>query len=387
MKNKAYEAELRKLQVELCHLQRWVKDKGLRVIVVLEGRDGAGKGGTIKAMTERVSPRVFRVVALPAPSDRQKSQMYMQRYIEHFPAAGEVVIFDRSWYNRAGVEKVMGFCTDEQYERFLKVCPETEHFLVEGGIILIKLWLEVSNEEQKRRFEARIEDPLRQWKLSPMDLPSRERWFQYSKARDRMLKATDAKHAPWFVLRSDDKKRARLNAISHILAQVPYKRQQAPKVRLPDRSAKGTYDDQKSLKRFNFVKERVLTPHQEPDTDALTLSHQHGDTLRLDITGLLRKADLDRVQDLLLREMQRIGTPTARLLVVLQGFEGWESNTAWNDLSFYFAHGDALARIAIVGDERWRSEALMFAAADLRRGPVEFFVPSDIDKAQAWLAG
>jgi polyphosphate kinase len=256
MKNKAYEAELRKLQVELCHLQRWVKDKGLRVIVVLEGRDGAGKGGTIKAMTERVSPRVFRVVALPAPSDRQKSQMYMQRYIEHFPAAGEVVIFDRSWYNRAGVEKVMGFCTDEQYERFLKVCPETEHFLVEGGIILIKLWLEVSNEEQKRRFEARIEDPLRQWKLSPMDLPSRERWFQYSKARDRMLKATDAKHAPWFVLRSDDKKRARLNAISHILAQVPYKRQQAPKVRLPDRSAKGTYDDQKSLKRFNFVKER-----------------------------------------------------------------------------------------------------------------------------------
>jgi polyphosphate kinase 2 len=256
MKNKEYMAELRKLQVELCHLQRWVKDKGLRVIVVLEGRDGAGKGGTIKALTERVSPRVFRVVALPAPSDRQKSQMYMQRYMEHFPAAGEVVIFDRSWYNRAGVEKVMGFCSDEQYERFLTVCPEVEHFLIEGGIMLIKLWLEVSNEEQKKRFEARIEDPLRQWKLSPMDLPSRERWYQYSKARDRMLKATDTKHAPWHILRSDDKKTARLNAIAHILAQIPYKRQQSPKVRLPDRSNKGSYDDQKSLKRFKFVKDR-----------------------------------------------------------------------------------------------------------------------------------
>jgi len=256
MKNKAYEAELRKLQVELCHLQRWVKDKGLRVIIVLEGRDGAGKGGTIKALTERVSPRVFRVVALPAPSDRQKSQMYVQRYIEHFPAAGEIVIFDRSWYNRAGVEKVMGFCTDEQYERFLQLCPVTERFIVDGGIVLIKLWLEVSNEEQKRRFEARISDPVRQWKLSPMDLPSRERWYQYSKARDRMLKATDTKHAPWYVLRSDDKKSARLNAIAHILAQVPYKRHHAPTVRLPDRSSKGAYDDQKSLKRFKFVKER-----------------------------------------------------------------------------------------------------------------------------------
>ena len=256
MKNKEYEAQLRKLQVELCHLQRWVKDKGLRVIVVLEGRDGAGKGGTIKALTERVSPRVFRVVALPAPSDRQKSQMYIQRYMEHFPAAGEVVIFDRSWYNRAGVEKVMGFCTDEQYERFLKLCPITERFIVDGGITIIKLWLEVSNEEQKKRFEARIEDPVRQWKLSPMDLPSRERWYQYSKARDRMLKATDTKHAPWYILKSDDKKTARLNAIAHILAQVPYKRLQATKVRLPDRSSKGAYDDQKSIKRFKFVKER-----------------------------------------------------------------------------------------------------------------------------------
>ena len=256
MKNKEYVAELRKLQVELCHLQKWAKDKGLRVIIVLEGRDGAGKGGTIKALTERVSPRVFRVVALPAPSDREKSQMYIQRYMQHFPAAGEIAIFDRSWYNRAGVEKVMGFCTDEQYDRFLKVAPESEHFIVEAGIVLIKLWLEVSNEEQKRRFEARIEDPLRQWKLSPVDLPSRERWYQYSKARDKMLKATDTKHAPWYILKSDDKKRARLNAIAHILAQIPYKRQQAQKLRLPNRSDKGAYDDQKSIKRFNFVKER-----------------------------------------------------------------------------------------------------------------------------------
>jgi polyphosphate kinase 2 (PPK2 family) len=182
--------------------------------------------------------------------------MYMQRYMQHFPAAGEITIFDRSWYNRAGVEKVMGFCTDEQYERFLKVCPETEHFMVEAGIILIKLWLEVSNDEQKKRFEARIEDPLRQWKLSPMDLPSRERWYQYSKARDRMLKATDTKQAPWFILKSDDKKRARLNAIAHILGQIPYRRQPAQRLRLPDRSSKGAYDDQKSIKKYRFVKER-----------------------------------------------------------------------------------------------------------------------------------
>jgi polyphosphate kinase 2 len=256
MKNKKYETELRKLQVELCHLQRWVKEKGLRVIVVLEGRDGAGKGGTIKAITERVSPRVFRVVALPAPSDREKSQMYIQRYLAHFPAAGEVVIFDRSWYNRAGVERVMGFCTDDQYERFLELCPVTEKFMVNGGLMLIKLWLEVSNEEQKRRFEARIADPLRQWKLSPMDLPSRERWYDYSKARDRMLKATDTRHAPWFILRSDDKKRARLNAIAHILSEIPYKKLPAPKVALPNRATKGAYDDEKSIKRRRFVKER-----------------------------------------------------------------------------------------------------------------------------------
>jgi polyphosphate kinase 2 (PPK2 family) len=180
----------------------------------------------------------------------------MQRYMQHFPAAGEIAIFDRSWYNRAGVERVMGFCTDEQYERFLRVTPENEHFVVEAGIILIKLWLEVSNEEQKRRFEARIEDPLRQWKLSPMDLPSRERWYQYSRARDKMLKATDTKHAPWYMLKSDDKKRARLNAIAHILAQISYKRTPVQKLRLPDRSTKGAYDDQKSIKRQSFVKER-----------------------------------------------------------------------------------------------------------------------------------
>ena len=193
LKGKKYEKELRKLQAELCQLQEWVKHKGLRVIIVFEGRDGAGKGGTIRAITERVSPRVFRVVALPAPSDREKTQMYMQRYMQHFPAAGEVVIFDRSWYNRAGVEYVMGFCTKEQHTRFLELCPEIEKYIVDGGIILIKFWLEVSDKEQKRRFEARIDDPLRQWKLSPMDLPSRSRWYDYSRARDLMLKATDTK--------------------------------------------------------------------------------------------------------------------------------------------------------------------------------------------------
>jgi polyphosphate kinase len=256
MKNKKYMAELRKLQVELSHLQAWVKEKRLRVVIVLEGRDGAGKGGTIKAITERVSPRVFRVVALPAPSDREKSQLYLQRYLQHFPAAGEIVIFDRSWYNRAGVERVMGFCSDKQLARFLKLCPVYERFVVSGGVTLIKLWLEVSNAEQKRRFEARIKDPLRQWKLSPMDLPSRERWYDYSRARDEMLKATDTRDAPWYILRSDDKKVARLNAIAHILSQIPYKKQPSPKVKLPNRSNKGAYDDDASIKRRRFVKER-----------------------------------------------------------------------------------------------------------------------------------
>jgi polyphosphate kinase len=256
LKRKKYEKELRKLQAKLCQLQDWVKYKGLRVIIVFEGRDAAGKGGTIRAITERVSPRVFRVVALPAPSDREKSQMYMQRYLSHFPAAGEVVIFDRSWYNRAGVEYVMGFCTKEQHRRFLELCPQLEQYIVEGGIQLIKIWLEVSDEEQKRRFEARIDDPLRQWKLSPMDLPSRERWFDYSRARDMMLEATDTKHAPWYVLRSDDKRRARLNCITHLLTLIPYKRVRREKVKLPKRSMKGAYDDRASLKDQNFVPER-----------------------------------------------------------------------------------------------------------------------------------
>jgi polyphosphate kinase 2 len=256
MKAKAYEKELRKLQAKLCELQEWVKHKGLRVIVIFEGRDGAGKGGTIRAITERVSPRVFRVVALPAPSDREKSQMYIQRYMAHFPAAGEVVIFDRSWYNRAGVERVMGFCTPEQHKRFLELCPKIEKFIVEGGIILIKLWLEVSDEEQARRFEARITDPVRQWKLSPMDLPSRTKWFEYSRARDMMLDATDTEWAPWHILRSDDKKRARLNAITHLLDLVPHKKVEKEEIKLPKRSMKGAYDDQAALKGRKFVPEQ-----------------------------------------------------------------------------------------------------------------------------------
>jgi polyphosphate kinase 2 len=243
------------LQAKLCYLQEWVKHKGLRVIIVFEGRDAAGKGGTIRALTERVSPRVFRVVALPAPSDREKSQMYMQRYLTHFPAAGEIVIFDRSWYNRAGVERVMGFATEDQYRSFLKHCPDIEWYIVKGGIQLIKIWLEVGNKEQERRFLARIDDPLRQWKLSPMDLPSRERWFDYSRARDAMLDATDTKHAPWYVLRSDDKRRARLNCIAHILNQIPYKKVKRPKVKLPDRSTKRAYNDEKPMRKRRYIKE------------------------------------------------------------------------------------------------------------------------------------
>jgi len=256
-KNKLdYEKELRKLQVELCHLQTWVKEKGLRVVVIFEGRDGAGKGGTIRAITERLSPRVFRVVALPAPSDREKSQVYMQRYLQHFPAKGEVVIFDRSWYNRAGVEYVMGFCTKEQHKRFLDLIPELEKFLVEGGTILIKVWLEVSNAEQKKRFEARITDPVRQWKLSPMDLPSRTKWYEYSRARDMMLKATDTKIAPWYIVRSDKKKPARLNTIAHLLKSIDYKELPHKKVKLPARSNKGAYDDEKTIAKRRFIEER-----------------------------------------------------------------------------------------------------------------------------------
>src|SRR5215510_509255 len=256
LKRKDYEKELQRLQAELCILQEWVKHKGLRVIIVFEGRDGAGKGGTIKAITERVSPRVFRLVALPAPSDREKSQMYIQRYMQHFPAAGEVVIFDRSWYNRAGVEYVMGFCTKEQHREFLDLCPEVEKYIVNAGIKLIKIWLEVSDKEQKRRFEARMDDPLRQWKLSPMDLPSRAKWFEYSRARDMMMRATDTKWAPWYILRSDDKKRARLNCLRHILNLMPYKKVEREKVKLPKRSMKGEYDDQASLRGRKFVPEK-----------------------------------------------------------------------------------------------------------------------------------
>ncbi len=256
MSAKEYAKELRKLQVELCKLQDWVKHKGLRIIIVFEGRDGAGKGGTIRAITERVSPRVFRTVALPAPSDREKSQLYMQRYLSQFPAAGEIVIFDRSWYNRAGVEYVMGFCTKQQHDRFLELCPTVEGYVTSTGIILIKFWLEVSNEEQERRFNARINDPLRQWKLSPMDLPSRTRWYDYSRARDMMLEASDSEHAPWFIVRSDDKKRARLNCISHLLSLIKYEELPKTRVKMPKRSMKGAYDDTRTLRDRRFVPEK-----------------------------------------------------------------------------------------------------------------------------------
>jgi polyphosphate kinase len=255
LKRKQFEKELRRLQAELCKLQDWIKYKGLRIIVIFEGRDAAGKGGTIRAITERVSPRVFRLVALPSPSDREKSQMYMQRYMQHFPAAGEMVIFDRSWYNRAGVERVMGFCTKQEYQRFLELCPTIEKFVVEAGIILVKYWLEVGQKEQRRRFEARIEDPRRQWKLSPMDLESFRRWYEYSHARDKMLEATDTRHAPWYLIRSDDKRKARLNCISHLLSIIPYKKAPREKVKLPKRSEKDRYDDQASLKGHRFIRE------------------------------------------------------------------------------------------------------------------------------------
>jgi polyphosphate kinase 2 len=255
LKRRKFEKELTRLQGKLCVLQEWVKAKGLRVIVVFEGRDAAGKGGTIKAITERVSPRVFRLVALPAPSDREKSQMYIQRYMQHFPAAGEIVIFDRSWYNRAGVEHVMGFSSNEQYKRFLELTPLFEKHMVEGGIQLIKFWLEVGNKEQERRFKARIDDPLRQWKLSPMDLPSRAKWYEYSRARDAMLKATDTRIAPWYIVRSDDKRRARLNTIAHLLKLIPHKKLDRPKVKLPARSKKHVYNDEQSIARRRFVPE------------------------------------------------------------------------------------------------------------------------------------
>ena len=235
MKRKEYDEELAKLHVELVKVQEWVKATGAKVCIVFEGRDGAGKGGTIKAITERVSPRVFRVVALPAPTERERSQMYIQRYLPHLPAAGEIVIFDRSWYNRAGVERVMGFCTDEQATGFLKAAPMVERAMVDSGIILLKYWLEVSPEEQTRRLKARIDDGRKVWKLSPMDLKSYSRWFDYSRARDEMFAATDSPWAPWYVAKSEDKKRVRLNIISHLLARIPYKEAPREKVKLPDR--------------------------------------------------------------------------------------------------------------------------------------------------------
>jgi len=235
LSRKDYDRELKKLHVELVKMQQWVVREGLKVCIVFEGRDGAGKGGTIKALTERVSPRVFRVIALPAPTDREKSQMYGQRYIPHLPAAGEVVIFDRSWYNRAGVERVMGFCTEEISRNFLKTIPLFEQLMINSGIILLKYWLEVSPEEQTLRLTARIDDGRKTWKLSPMDIKSYDRWDDYTKARDEMFAATDTGQAPWFVARSEDKKRVRLNVISHILKHVPYKAIKAPKVTLPKR--------------------------------------------------------------------------------------------------------------------------------------------------------
>jgi len=256
MKRKNYTEELQQLQNGLCKLQEWVKFKGLRVVIVFEGRDAAGKGGTIKAITERVSPRVFRVVALPAPSDREKSQMYFQRYMPHFPAAGEIVIFDRSYYNRAGVEHVMGFCTPEQHRGFLALVPFVERVMVEGGLILIKYWLEVGKDEQARRFAARVDDPLRQWKLSPMDVEAWQRWDDYTRARDEMLLATDTPHAPWYIVRSDDKKKARLNCIAHLLSLVPAEDVPGEKVKLPKRSAKDKYDPEVGLAGRKFVPER-----------------------------------------------------------------------------------------------------------------------------------
>ena len=254
LKRKDYDRELARLHVELVKLQEWVVHKGLKVCVVFEGRDGAGKGGTIKAITERVSPRVFRVVALPAPNDREKSQMYAQRYIRHLPGAGEIVIFDRSWYNRAGVERVMGFCDKEQARKFLQEVPLVERAMVESGIILLKYWLEVSPEEQTRRLEARIDDGRKVWKLSPMDLKSYSRWYDYSRARDEMFAATDTGFAPWYVADSNDKKRARLNIIAHLLDKIPYKQAPREKVKLPKRQKAGGYKD--SNYPYKFIDER-----------------------------------------------------------------------------------------------------------------------------------
>jgi polyphosphate kinase 2 len=243
LKQKKYERELARLHVEFVKLQQWVAHAGLKVCIIFEGRDGAGKGGTIKAMTERVSPRIFRVVALPAPTEREKSQMYSQRYVPHLPAAGEIVIFDRSWYNRAGVERVLGFCTEEEAKHFLEIVPVFEKLVVESGVILLKYWLEVSPEEQTRRLEGRIDDGRKIWKLSDMDLKSYSRWYDYSRARDEMFLASDTSWAPWYVVHSDNKRRARLNALTHILSRIPYEGLKREKVELPKRQHRGDYKD------------------------------------------------------------------------------------------------------------------------------------------------
>ncbi|MBK7333390.1 MAG: polyphosphate kinase 2 [Betaproteobacteria bacterium] len=253
LSGKDYDKALRDMHVELVKLQEWVKHAGLKVCIVFEGRDGAGKGGTIKAITERVSPRVFRVVALPAPTEREKSQMYLQRYLSHMPAAGEIVIFDRSWYNRAGVERVMGFASDEQVKRFLNAAPMVEKAFVESGIILLKYWLEVSMDEQTKRLEQRIHDGRKIWKLSPMDLKSYSRWYDYGRARDDMFQATDSSWAPWYAVRSDDKKRARLNIIKHILGRIPYKEAPREKIKLPKRQKQAGYKE--SNYPFKFIPE------------------------------------------------------------------------------------------------------------------------------------
>ncbi len=255
LSRKRYEEELAVLQMELVKLQAWVRHQGMRVVVIFEGRDAAGKGGVIKRITERVSPRVFRSVALPAPSDREKTQIYIQRYVNHLPAAGEVVLFDRSWYNRLGVEHVMGFCTDREYKQFKKNCAGFEQALVEDGITLIKYWLTVSNKEQERRFIRRIEDPVRQWKLSPMDLESRRRWYDYSRARDAMLAATDTDYAPWTIVPSDDKRRARLNCIRHLLSKIPYQAIPQETIKLPRRDKTNAYDDLAPLASRRHVPE------------------------------------------------------------------------------------------------------------------------------------
>ena len=256
LSNKDYEAKIFKLHAEMVKLQHWVKEEGVRAVVVFEGRDAAGKGGVIKRITERVSPRVFRVTALPAPSEREKTQMYMQRYVQHFPSAGEVVLFDRSWYNRAGVERVMNFCSKEEYESFLEYTPIFERAMVDSGIVLIKYWFDVGMEEQERRFRARIEDPRKVWKLSPMDVESFSRWYDYSRARDDMIAATSMDYAPWHVVRADSKKRARLNCISHLLSQFPYKDLPRDKVKLGKRNTKGSYDDEASIAKFNVIPEK-----------------------------------------------------------------------------------------------------------------------------------